>query len=176
MIPTIYLKLNIPTCGAQNNPYNQWHPTTSIPFTPTVTVRHLKALEEAKGLLGEISEELASHLKELVTIYIMNADFEESEGISDLLDDAEDRYDLAVKYLNKHPNQKEVLEEIFPMHNETQKNSSQAKLITLTDFCNDLMMKAGAKNGDKNRYENAITAFRAINTLYYAIGRQGNYY
>jgi hypothetical protein len=59
MISTKYPKLNIPTGGAQNNPYNQWHPTTSIPFTPTVTVRQLKELsasDEAKVLFGEITK------------------------------------------------------------------------------------------------------------------------
>jgi hypothetical protein len=91
----------------------------------------------------------------------MYADFEESEDVVNFLADAEMRDSLAINYLDKNPKQKAVLELIFPMNNQFEKDSSEAKLKALSDICHDVMMEKGAKGGSKNHYE---YAFKALNT------------
>ncbi|MCD6026422.1 MAG: hypothetical protein K0R08_941 [Solimicrobium sp.] len=147
---------------------------SSIPFTPTVKAYYANAAGEAHDLFDDICKNRIPLVKEdLVTIYVMNADFEAREGINKILSGAEERNTLAINYLKNNTKQIEVLKRIFPMNDQKQKDDTEIKLYRLITVCNDLMNKEGTKGGDKKRYDRSVSAFIALNTFYFAIGHEG---
>jgi len=143
---------------------------SSIPFTPTVISHDSKVRKVMQNLFGDMSKETLSAVhKDLAAIYMINADFEMSAGISGLLNSVDARNELAFSYLTNNANERDILAEIFLMNSQM---NSEEKLGEIVDACNALMIKAATKTRHDTQYNHLVTINQAAYAFYFALERQ----
>jgi hypothetical protein len=106
--------------------------------------------------------------EELAAIYLIYAGFEPEDPDSSRFSSAEERHDEAVKYLEQHAEQKQILQAIFPLTDNLEQEASEKKMDLYGDYCWKLQQNY-SKRGDHNAYMQALKTSKAIVTLFYAL-------